>query len=141
MRDLSSVVSNYRSKLSLDEYLQKEGVLGIANVDTRAITRRLRETGCLNGVITSDLSIPTDQLVEQAKQYSIVGVDLISQVGFLLDNGQSNETVHPCLVAAPLQIVHVQHCSLCIYVNMRSQDGSGCLDAVTILDCPSATSI
>jgi carbamoyl-phosphate synthase small subunit len=80
VRDLSSVVSNYRSKLSLDEYLQKEGVLGIANVDTRAITRRLRETGCLNGVITSDLSIPTDQLLEQAKQYSIVGVDLISQV-------------------------------------------------------------
>ena len=42
MRDLSAVVSNYRSTMTLDEYLKKENVRGIANVDTRAITRRLR---------------------------------------------------------------------------------------------------
>jgi len=42
-------------------------VLGIAGVDTRAITRRLRETGCLNGVITTDASISDDELVSRTK--------------------------------------------------------------------------
>jgi len=56
VRDLSCVVSNYRSKYTLDEYLQAQKVPGIANVDTRAITRRLRETGAMNGVIAFDNS-------------------------------------------------------------------------------------
>lgn len=57
VRDLSCVVSNYRSKYTLDEYLRDQKVPGIANVDTRAITRRLRETGAMNGVIAFDASI------------------------------------------------------------------------------------
>lgn len=56
VRDLSCVVSNYRSKYSLDEYLKAQKVPGIANVDTRAITRRLRETGAMNGVIALNSS-------------------------------------------------------------------------------------
>ena len=56
VRDLSCVVSNYRSKYSLDEYLKTQKVPGIANVDTRAITRRLRETGAMNGVIALNSS-------------------------------------------------------------------------------------
>ena len=39
VRDLSIVVSNYRSAMSLDEYCKKHNVLGIANVDTRALTK------------------------------------------------------------------------------------------------------
>ena len=39
-----------------------------------------RETGCLNGVITSDASISSEKLVEMAKGYNIVGKDLISEV-------------------------------------------------------------
>lgn len=57
VRDLSCVVSNYRSTMSLAEYCKQQGVLGIADVDTRAITRRLRDTGALNGIITTDASI------------------------------------------------------------------------------------
>ena len=57
VRDLSCVVSNYRSKYSLDEYLKAQKVPGIADVDTRAITRRLRETGAMNGIITMDASL------------------------------------------------------------------------------------
>lgn len=53
VRDLSMKVSNYRSVKTLDQYLKEQKVMGIANVDTRAITRRLRATGCLNGVITT----------------------------------------------------------------------------------------
>lgn len=80
IRDLSSVVSNYRSKFSLDEYLKKQNVRGIANVDTRAITRRLRDSGNLNGVITSDTSKSDEELIEMAKSWNIVGQDLISGI-------------------------------------------------------------
>ncbi|GAB4817809.1 hypothetical protein N2152v2_004855 [Parachlorella kessleri] len=80
VRDLSCVVSNYRANMTLDEYLKQQKVLGIANVDTRAITRRLRVTGCLNGVITTDASIPEEKLVEMTKSWTIVGKDLIQEV-------------------------------------------------------------
>lgn len=80
IRDLSSVVSNYRSKSSLSDYLKKQNVRGIANVDTRAITRRLRESGNLNGIITSDSSLSDEELIERAQNWSIVGKDLISDI-------------------------------------------------------------
>ena len=51
------VLSVSRSTISLADFLKERGKAGIANVDTRAITRRLRDTGALNGVITSDASI------------------------------------------------------------------------------------
>ena len=60
-------VSNYRANQTLDEYLKAQGVLGIADVDTRAITRRLRTTGCLNGVITTDESLTDEELVEKTR--------------------------------------------------------------------------
>ena len=80
VRDLSSAVSNYRSRQTLDEYLRRQGVPGIAGVDTRALTLRLRETGCLNAVICADASVSDAELVERAKSFSIVGKDLISEV-------------------------------------------------------------
>lgn len=80
VRDLSATVSNYRSTQTLDAYLRAQGVLGIAGVDTRAITRRLRVRGCLNGVVTTDVTTPARELVEQARSWSILGKDLIREV-------------------------------------------------------------
>jgi len=80
VRDLSMRVSNYRSTMTLDDYCKAQKVLGISDVDTRAITRRLRVTGCLNGVITTDHGIPDEQLVDMTKKWSIVGKDLIKEV-------------------------------------------------------------
>ena len=53
---------------------------GIANVDTRAITMRLRDTGCLNGVISDDMSVPVEELLTRCKSWTIVGKDLIKEV-------------------------------------------------------------
>ena len=80
VRDLSLIVSNYRSNMSLDAYCKEQKVMGIANVDTRAITRRLRVDGCLNGVICTDASVPDAELVAMTKSWSIVGQDLIKEV-------------------------------------------------------------
>ena len=49
MRHISLNVSNYRAEMDLPSYLEQQNVIGIADIDTRAITRRLRDTGCLNG--------------------------------------------------------------------------------------------
>lgn len=67
MRDLSITVSNYRATKSLDEYCKEQDVMGISDVDTRLLTRMLRETGCINGVICSDTSKSDSELVELAK--------------------------------------------------------------------------
>jgi carbamoyl-phosphate synthase small subunit len=54
--------------------------MGIADIDTRAITRRLREVGSLIGVLTTDKSKTDDDLIEMSKTWSIVGKDLITDV-------------------------------------------------------------
>jgi carbamoyl-phosphate synthase small subunit len=80
VRHLSLNVSNYRSAMDLSTYLEQQNVIGISDIDTRAITRRLRDTGCLNGVITTDASKTDDELVEMCKNWTIVGKDMISEV-------------------------------------------------------------
>src|SRR5208282_5219293 len=57
IRELSPVVSNWRAKASLEDYLEKNGVPGIQGLDTRALTKKLRVRGALNGFIsTEDIS-------------------------------------------------------------------------------------
>jgi len=53
VRDASRIVSNHRATGSLDEELERLGIVGIAGIDTRAVTRRLRDTGSMRGGIFS----------------------------------------------------------------------------------------
>lgn len=80
VRDLSIVVSNYRSVMTLDQYCKKHNVLGISGIDTRALTKVLRETGCLNGVLCTDASKTDEELVAMTKNWTIVGQDLLKVV-------------------------------------------------------------
>lgn len=80
VRDLSISVSNYRATRTLDDFCKAQGVAGIADVDTRRLTRILRESGCVNGVISSDTSATDGELVAMAGQFDIVGRDLLSVV-------------------------------------------------------------
>jgi carbamoyl-phosphate synthase small subunit len=80
VRDLSATVSNYRSTQTLDAFLKAQGVPGIAGIDTRAVTLRLRDAGCLNAVICHDPAVPEADLVARARGFSIVGVDLVAEV-------------------------------------------------------------
>ena len=80
IRQLSPVASNYRSTKTLGEYLADQSIIGIHDLDTRAITKRLRETGALMGALSTDTSISDDDLVQMAKNENIDGKDLISEV-------------------------------------------------------------
>ncbi|GJZ54093.1 carbamoyl-phosphate synthase small chain, chloroplastic [Tanacetum coccineum] len=77
---LSISTSNYRSTESLSDYLSKRNIIGIYDVDTRAITRRLREERSLVGVLSTENSKTDEELLEMTRTWSIVGVDLISSV-------------------------------------------------------------
>ena len=80
VRELSPAPSNWRSTQSLHEYLSQNDIPGIAEVDTRAITRHLRSLGVLNGVIASGAA-SVEELVRTAREAPGLGsLDLVRQV-------------------------------------------------------------
>lgn len=82
VRELSRLVSNYRATMSVHDYLARAGVLGITGIDTRALTRRLRTAGVMQGVISDDAALTDQQLVERAKKApSMAGQNLVPLVG------------------------------------------------------------
>jgi carbamoyl-phosphate synthase small subunit len=87
VRDLSVRVSSFRAELPLDQYLQREGIVAIADIDTRSLTRRLRSLGAQNGCISTwpaGSTIGTaevDEAVERARAApAMVGLDLARTV-------------------------------------------------------------
>ncbi|XP_074571904.1 carbamoyl phosphate synthase small chain, chloroplastic isoform X1 [Curcuma longa] len=80
IRNLSICTSNWRCTETLSDYLTNRNIMAIYDVDTRAITRRLREDGSLIGVLSTDESQTDQDLLEIARKWKIIGVDLISGV-------------------------------------------------------------
>lgn len=64
--------SNFRCEGSLDDFLKKQNVVGLCGIDTRRLTRMIREHGVMNGAITDDLS-RKDALLEKIRTYAITG--------------------------------------------------------------------
>jgi carbamoyl-phosphate synthase small subunit len=82
MRQCCDVPSNFRSVESLGAFLARSGVIAIDGVDTRAITRKLRVSGAMNCVVSTDEAKSDAELVALAKnQPSMAGLDLASDVG------------------------------------------------------------
>lgn len=82
VRELARLHSNFRATQDLSAYLAKNGVLGVTGVDTRAITRRLRATGVMSGVISDRADLSDEQLVAMARNApSMAGANLVPNVG------------------------------------------------------------
>lgn len=80
VRNASPVASNYRSVGLLGEFLRRHGIVGISDIDTRALVRKIRTQGALRGVISSQI-LDDRQLVERARTSpSLVGRDLVREV-------------------------------------------------------------
>ena len=80
VRDLSRVRSNWRSNRSLDDELRAQNVVGIAEVDTRALTRHLRERGAMRvGISTTELD-PDKLLAKVLATPPMVGANLVADV-------------------------------------------------------------
>lgn len=81
IRNLSPITSNFRSSGQLDEYLSRHNILALANIDTRALVRRIRSEGAMKGVITTELLDDDKKLVEQVRaSEGLVGQDLVRRV-------------------------------------------------------------
>ncbi|GHD77359.1 carbamoyl-phosphate synthase small subunit [Salinibacterium amurskyense] len=83
VRDASRVVSNFRAEESLDAQLAEQGIIGISGVDTRAITRRLRDAGSMRGGIFSGeaASLSTEEQLESITAAAeMAGQSLSSEV-------------------------------------------------------------
>lgn len=80
VRELCRAPSNFRSELSLDDYLRKAGVIGLEGIDTRSLVRRLRSQGSVTGVLSTVDLDPQSLIAKAQAAPSIVGQDLVQEV-------------------------------------------------------------
>jgi carbamoyl-phosphate synthase small subunit len=80
VKEFAERPSNFRSEESLDAYLKRHGVVGLAGIDTRALVRRLRTRGAMKGVVSS-IDLDNASLVRKAMASpGLVGRDLVREV-------------------------------------------------------------
>ena len=70
VRELSRIPSNFRSQGTIQEFLAKHDIPGIAGIDTRALTKILREKGTMNGMITTNENYNLDEVLPKLKAYT-----------------------------------------------------------------------
>lgn len=77
VRDCPRTASNWRNQNSLERYLSEAGLVAIADIDTRRLTRLLREKGALNGCLMAGDSVDAEQAVRLAREFpGLKGMDL-----------------------------------------------------------------
>jgi carbamoyl-phosphate synthase small subunit len=94
VKELSPVFSNYRADLSLDEYLKDNKIIGIEGIDTRALTRRLRISGAMRGILSTEI-LDDAKLVARARGAAeMAGADWVQAVkparGYAWDQDQGD---------------------------------------------------
>lgn len=74
VRELSRLSSNFRDEQSIQDFLKEQDIPGLEGIDTRALTKILREKGTMNGMITTNENFDVDAITKQLKEYSVRGV-------------------------------------------------------------------
>ena len=74
VNELSRSYSNFRSNESIQDFLRDNDIPGIAGIDTRALTKILREKGTMNGMITTNDNYNIEEIIPKLKAYSPKGV-------------------------------------------------------------------
>ena len=70
VRELSRMPSNFRCEDTIQNFLEKNDIPGICGIDTRALTKILRESGTMNGMITTNENYDMDEVMKKLKAYS-----------------------------------------------------------------------
>ena len=72
VREWCNAPSNFRCEGNINDFLKEHNIVGINNIDTRSLTRMIRETGVMNGVITTeDVYAKKDELLEKIRAFSV----------------------------------------------------------------------
>ena len=79
-RNITYRPSNWRSSQSLPDYLQQHNIPGIYGIDTRALTRKIRSLGAINGGISTEILDPKQLLPLVKKAPSMAGLNLVKEV-------------------------------------------------------------
>lgn len=74
VRELSRIPSNFRCEDTIQHFLNENDIPGISGIDTRALTKILREKGTMNGMITTNEGFDLDDVILRMKKYSVTGV-------------------------------------------------------------------
>ena len=74
VNELSRMPSNFRSDDTIQNFLEENDIPGIAGIDTRALTKILREKGTMNGMITTNENYNLDEILPKIKEYTVSGV-------------------------------------------------------------------
>ena len=74
VHELSRMPSNFRSDDTIQHFLEEHDIPGIAGIDTRALTKILREKGTMNGMITTNENYNLDEVLPKIKEYTVTGV-------------------------------------------------------------------
>jgi carbamoyl-phosphate synthase small subunit len=81
IRNLPLLASNYRNQQGLSEYLQSRNIVAIADIDTRRLTRILRQKGALSGCLMAGVEVDEAQAFRQAREFAgLKGMDLAKEV-------------------------------------------------------------
>jgi carbamoyl-phosphate synthase small subunit len=94
-RNICHRPSNWRSKQSLTEYLKEHNIPGIYGIDTRALTRKIRTTGAINGGISTEILDPQELLRLVSEAPNMAGLNLVKEVTTeeIYEWSESTETV------------------------------------------------
>lgn len=79
-RNICITPSNWRSSQSLPDYLQQHSIPGIYGIDTRALTRKIRSVGAMNGGISTEILDPEELLAQVQSAPSMQGLNLVKEV-------------------------------------------------------------
>ena len=91
VRELSRIPSNFRSEDTIQHFLEQQDIPGISGVDTRALTKILREKGTMNGMITTNKGYKLDEILSRIKEHSVTGVvkaTTCKKISVLPENGK-----------------------------------------------------
>jgi carbamoyl-phosphate synthase small subunit len=80
IEELTEVPSNWRSEMSLDEYLRKWNIPGVQGIDTRALTRHLRTRGAMKASLTTENISPEEATQRAIEGQGVVGMDYVREV-------------------------------------------------------------
>ena len=80
IEELSEIPSNWRSEMSLDEYLRKWNIPGVQGIDTRALTRHLRTRGAMKACLTTEEISPEEATQRAIKGEGVIGMDYVREV-------------------------------------------------------------
>ena len=105
-RQISTTSSNWRHETSFEKWLKDKNVVGIRGIDTRALVRHLRESGSLNGIISSELNHSITDLFSVLKKFpSMSGLNLVDKV----TTKKTFKVNSPCSVAFDKRIKNIKN--------------------------------